>query len=181
MAPALLAVTLACLVLSIALFLMNSKLDKQTSVTVDLILEDMDAVYEPVAKGVSGSEAPETSQWGGERDRKSRAEVHLPPVPVPAQVQAQEPAPGPEPAKTATAHRNGWSRAVASEPAPARDEKFAIGDEVKHLTFGRGHVVALTGRTDNLVVEVVFVDAGYKRLSAAIAPMWKVSAEAERS
>jgi ATP-dependent DNA helicase UvrD/PcrA len=59
-------------------------------------------------------------------------------------------------------------------PAERRTISLAVGDEVFHERWGRGTVVAVSGRGQNAEASVNFEDEGTKRLLLAYAPLQKV-------
>jgi len=59
-------------------------------------------------------------------------------------------------------------------PAERRTLSLAVGDEVFHERWGRGTVVAVSGRGPNAEATVHFEDEGAKRLLLAYAPLQRV-------
>ena len=55
------------------------------------------------------------------------------------------------------------------------DLELLAGDRIRHDDFGEGTVNAVTGQGAKRVAEVLFDDAGKKRLLIKIAPIAKVA------
>lgn len=71
-----------------------------------------------------------------------------------------------------------WDSGPVSPKEQARAVQaagFKIGGKVRHATFGVGVVLNVTGEGDNTTVEVVFPNAGPKKLLLAYAKLEKVS------
>jgi DNA helicase-2/ATP-dependent DNA helicase PcrA len=59
-------------------------------------------------------------------------------------------------------------------PSERRTLSLAVGDEVFHERWGRGTVVAVSGRGQNAEATVHFEDEGSKRLLLAYAPLQRI-------
>ncbi|MDO4581026.1 MAG: UvrD-helicase domain-containing protein [Bacillota bacterium] len=60
-------------------------------------------------------------------------------------------------------------------PAPVKErELFALGDKVRHSSFGDGVIVAISGGGDELQLTVAFPDVGVKKLMWKYAPVKKI-------
>ena len=65
--------------------------------------------------------------------------------------------------------------AVAKAPAkPQPAESFAVGDIVRHMTFGRGEIISVKPMGADVLYEIVFDNVGTKKLMATYAKLKKV-------
>lgn len=60
------------------------------------------------------------------------------------------------------------------ENAETKHASFTIGDKVQHKKWGIGTVVKVTGKANDLELDVAFKEQGIKRLLAAFAPIEKI-------
>lgn len=67
--------------------------------------------------------------------------------------------------------------AKPTPPAPRRSyatEKLSAGDRVKHITFGEGTVVTVNPAATDVIYEIIFDNAGTKKLMASYAKLQKL-------
>ena len=63
----------------------------------------------------------------------------------------------------------------AAQPRPTLSAaQVAVGDRVRHRSWGIGRVISMTGEGDHAEAMVEFEDAGRKRLLLAWAPLERV-------
>ena len=69
-----------------------------------------------------------------------------------------------------------WANRIDTVVRDNSDLELLAGDRIRHDDFGEGTVNAVTGQGAKRVAEVLFDDAGKKRLLIKIAPIAKVAA-----
>jgi DNA helicase-2/ATP-dependent DNA helicase PcrA len=68
---------------------------------------------------------------------------------------------------------SGGATHAITPPAPTNAHllELAVGDDVRHATFGDGVILALSGQGDRAEAVVRFPDSGEKRLLLSMAPL----------
>ena len=74
---------------------------------------------------------------------------------------------------TTTAARNFGPVGMPGKQAPA--EKLAVGDKVKHLTFGKGEIVSAAPMGNDTLLEILFETVGSKKIMQNFARLKKLS------
>lgn len=175
MFPALIAVLIASAVLSVAFFMMNSKLNAHAAVTVNQIVEDMDVVYEPVAEAVSAQSAiakipiaiDQAKLKQPVRDRRSASKDRY---------FEERSAVGRKIVDRVLADPTTQRRWEVARTVDNRALAIAPGETIEHADFGVGRVTAVTGVGEKRIAEVHFNGSGRKRLLIQIAPIRKIDA-----
>ena len=62
----------------------------------------------------------------------------------------------------------------ASGAVGAEKKGWNVGDQVEHKAWGRGVVMKVNGRGEDMELDIAFADKGVKRLLAAFAPIKKI-------
>lgn len=75
--------------------------------------------------------------------------------------------------KSSYAHKFGGAKTAKAAPA-ATGVTYAVGDTVRHKTFGTGVVLSTQPMGNDTLLEVAFDRAGTKKLMANFARMEKV-------
>ena len=90
--------------------------------------------------------------------------------------------PRPEPGAAAKARRPVISKELTRPASIAADvgksssdEVFAVGDRVRHITFGEGEIVSVSPMGSDWMYEIVFESVGTKKLMATYAKLKKIN------
>ncbi|MFC5502847.1 ATP-dependent helicase [Lysinimonas soli] len=67
-----------------------------------------------------------------------------------------------------------WTNTVTNKVRDNGDLTLAVGDRIRHSDFGEGRVTGVTGEGSKSIAEVLFDQAGRKRLLIKIAPIEKL-------